>query len=270
MTTTILGLIAGSGQFPLWVAKAAKAQGYTVHAVGLTSWADVQLEQAVDSCVWLRLGELRKLIETLHTQQITTATVAGKVTKEALLHGLAGLDSEALRLLATIGGDLRVNRLLGAVAERLASEGITLVDATQFLHGWLPAQGTLTTREPTSAEWDDIWLGQSVAKALASFDIGQTVVLKRGVVLAVEASEATDEAIRRGGDYSDGGLVVVKMARPQQDMRFDVPVVGPETLQALLSARATCLAVEAKKTLLLERETLMTQANQAHLAIVAL
>lgn len=262
-----LGLIAGSGDFPLWVAKAAAAQGYDIHAVALSGWARPELASIVTSCTWLKLGELTKLLETFRAHAVTTATLAGKVTKEAMLGALTSFDSEALRVLAHTRS-MRVNELLGAIADRLAQDGIKLVEATRFLTPWLPDKGTLTQREPTAQEWDDIWVGQSVAKALAAFDVGQTVVVKRGVVLAVEAAEATDATIRRGGECGDGEVVVVKMARPQQDMRFDVPVVGLQTLESLRAARASCLAVEANKTLLLERDQLIAQADQAHLSIV--
>lgn len=263
-----LGLIAGSGDFPLWVLKAAAAQGHEVHVLALTGWASPQVADGAASCTWLKLGELQKLLDTLRQHQIATATLAGKVTKEAVLGAMTSFDSEALRVLAR-AATMQVNGLLGAVATRLAQDGVTLVEATRFLQAWLPEPGTLTRREPTSKEWDDIWVGQGVAKALAGYDIGQTVVVKRGVVLAVEASDATDATIRRAGELGDGDIVVVKMARPKQDMRFDVPVVGLHTLESLRAARATCLAVEARKTLLLERETLITQANAAGLSLVA-
>ena len=269
MSNRPLGLIAGSGDFPLWVAKAAAAQGYTVHAAALTGWAREDLPAAVSTCTWLQLGELKKLLHTFREHHVTTATLAGKVTKEAVLGALRSFDSEALRLMTRVGA-MRVNGLLGAMAERLAQDGVTLVEATQFLAPWLPDRGVLTRREPTPAMWDDIRLGQSVATALASFDVGQTVVVQHGVVLAVEASEATDAAILRAGQYGDGNLVVVKMARPDQDMRFDVPVVGLDTLQSLRTARATCLAVEARKTLLLERDALLAQADAADMRLVAI
>ena len=267
-TTQRLGLIAGSGDFPLWVAKAAVAQGYDVHAVGLTGWARPELAQLTASCTWLKLGELAKLLAAFQERGISVATLAGKVTKEAVLGAMTSFDSEALRILARVKG-LQVNSLLGAIADRLREVGVELVEATKFLAPWLPEAGALTKRQPSSQEWDDIWVGQSVAKALAAFDVGQTVVLKRGVVLAVEATDATDATIRRGGECGDGQVVVVKMARPRQDMRFDVPVVGPTTLESLRAARATCLAVEARKTLLLERDQLIAQADADQLSIVA-
>ena len=269
MSDRRLGLIAGSGDFPLWVAKAARADGYEVHAVGLTGWAAPELAQAASTCAWIKLGELKKLLATFRDHQISTATLAGKITKEAVLSAVTSFDSEALQVLTQVRG-MQVNDLLGAMARRLARDGITLVDATRFLQPWLPAQGTLTKRAPSAQEWDDIRVGQSVATTLAAFDIGQTVVVKRGVVLAVEAAEATDAAIRRAGECSPGELVVVKMARPQQDMRFDVPVIGQQTLESFRIAHATCLAIEADKTLLLEREAVIAQADRLDVAIVAL
>lgn len=271
MTTTTqrLGLIAGSGDFPLWVAKAARAQGYEIHAAALTGWARQELADHVTSCTWMRLGEFKKLLATFRDHQVTTVTLAGKVTKEAVLQAMTSFDSEALRVVAS-ARSMQVNDLLGALAGRMGEDGVALVEATQFLQPWMPAPGTLTQHQPSVAEWDDIRLGQSVAKALAGFDVGQTVVVKRGVVLAVEAAEATDATIRRGGELGDGDVVVVKMARPQQDMRFDVPVIGPQTLPSLQAARATCLAIEGHKTLLLEREAFLAHADALNLSVVAL
>lgn len=268
MTEQRLGLIAGKGDFPFWVATAARAQGYAVHTVALTGWTQPRIAEVASSCVWLQLGELSKLLEAFRAQQVTVATLAGQITKEAVLSAMTSFDHEALRVVAR-AGSFRVNDLLGAVAQRLEQAGITLVDALRFLESWVPAKGTLTRREPSAQEWDDVWIGQSVAKALAAFDVGQTVVLKRGVVLALEAAEGTDAAIRRAGSFQEDGLVVVKMARPKQDLRFDVPVIGAETLTSLREAKAACLAVEAQKTLLLERETIVAQADDDGLAIVA-
>jgi UDP-2,3-diacylglucosamine hydrolase len=270
MTERALGLIAGSGQFPLWVTRAAKTQGHTVHAIGLRDWADQSLEQLADTCAWVRLGELKQLLRELKHHQVTTVTVAGKVTKEAILKSLHTLDPEMLKVVGRLRGDMRVNSLLGALAQRLADEGIALTDAAQFLQTWLPASGILTRRKPTEQEWQDIRLGETIARALAAHDVGQTVVVKRGVVLAVEAAEATDATIARGATYGSGDVIVVKMARPNQDMRFDVPVVGLDTIEQLQQARAVCLAVEAGKTLLLEREQLIARADEARIALVAL
>jgi UDP-2,3-diacylglucosamine hydrolase len=268
--TTQLGLIAGSGQFPIWVAKAACAQGLAVHVVALQGWADPAIEHTATSCTWIRLGELKKLLQAFNVQGITTATVAGKVTKEAVLKSWSSLDPEMIKVIAHSAGDMRVNSLLGALAQRLEREHITLVDATQYLQQWLPDPGTLSRREPTAVEWSDIRLGQSVATVLAGYDVGQTVVVQRSVVLAVEASEATNATIARAREYSEGPMVVIKVARPNQDMRFDVPVVGPDTVDVLRASHVSCLAVEARKTLLLERAHVLRAMDEADIAVVAL
>ncbi|MBI4354960.1 MAG: LpxI family protein [Candidatus Omnitrophica bacterium] len=263
-----LGLIAGGGDFPLTVARCAKERGWAVYAVGLADAASPQLTDVADQITWLSVGQVGELCRFFKSHHVSQAILAGKITKEVLLRGASAFDADALAILAA-APDRSVDGLLGALAARLAREGTAVIDSTTFLKEWLPSAGVLTRRPPTQEEWEDIRFGRTLARTLAGCDAGQTVVVKRRVVLAVEALEGTDAAIRRAGTLGGEGAVVVKMARPQQDWRFDVPVVGLRTLEALIAGRAACLAVEAGRTLLLEQPTLVARADALGLVIVA-
>ena len=264
---TPIGLIAGAGRFPFQVAQAAKRQGLCVVAVGIRGWADATLAAQVDTYEELAIGELARLIERLKAHGVRQAIMAGKVTKDVLLDTRISFDPDARQLLQQ-AADASVGTLLGAIGTRLAREGIALLDSSTFLKADLCPAGVLTSRGPTALEQEDIAVGMRAARALAALDIGQTVVVKGRVVIAVEALEGTDAAIRRSHALAGEGLVVVKTASPSQDRRFDLPVIGPETVATLRDAGASCLAVEAGTTLLLERETLLAAANAAHLCLV--
>ena len=262
-----IALIAGAGQFPFHVAAAAKRQGVSVVAIGIQGWADPALAQAVDAYEELGIGQLGELITRLKSQQVRSAIMAGKVTKEVLLDARSAFDAEAGQVLAR-AKEFSAGALLGAIGERLAGEGITLLDSSTFLHADLCPAGVATSRAPTDAEQADIAVGVAAARKLAALDIGQTVAVKGRVVVAVEALEGTDAAIQRAHALSGGGLVVVKTASPNQDRRFDLPVVGPTTIATLQAAEASCLALEAGATLLLDRLALLALANAAGLCIV--
>jgi len=262
-----IGLIAGAGRFPFHVAREAKRQGLDVVAVGIRGWADAALAAHVDAYEEIPIGELGRLIRCLTSRGVRQAIMAGKVTKEVLLDSRGTFDAEARGLLAR-SGELSVRALLGAIGDRLAREGITLLDSSTFLQEDLCPVGVLTSRRPTAAEQEDIAVGLRAARTLAGFDIGQTVIVKGRVVVAVEALEGTDAAIRRAHALAGEGLVVVKAASPDQDRRFDLPVVGPDTMETLREAGGSCLAVEAGTTLLLERQTLVASANSARLCVV--
>jgi len=268
-TMPTLGLIAGSGDFPLTVARYAKQQGYAVYAVGIADAASPQLSSVADEVAWVALGSVGEVCRFFRTHRVSQAILAGKITKESLLRHEAAFDAEMRAILAA-APDRSVDSLLGGLVARLAKEGTAVIDSTAFLKAWLPEPGVLTRRAPTDEEWYDIRLGQQLARTLAGSDVGQTVAVKRGVVVAVEALEGTDHAIRRAGELGGAGAVVVKMAHPRQDWRFDVPVVGPQTLEALAAARATCLAVEARKTLLLELPNVVTRADALGITVVAI
>lgn len=264
----VCGLIAGAGSFPRHVAREAKRRGLKVVAIGLQHWVDPALAQEVDVYEEVAVGQLGRLLARLNTHQVRQAVMAGKVTKEVLFDSRVQFDSEALGILGRVN-DYSVNGLLGAIAARLAKDGVTLLDSSTFLKDQLCPVGVLTRRQPTAAEHEDIRIGLQVARRIAELDVGQTVVVKQRVVVAVEALEGTDAAIRRAGELArGGGLVVVKMAAPAQDMRFDLPVLGPQTLSVVTQAGATCLAVEAQKTLLLDKDALLAQADAAQLCLI--
>lgn len=262
-----LALIAGSGRFPFFVAQAARRQGCRVIAFGLRGWADPSLAAQVDVYEELAVGELGRLLERLKAHELRRAIMAGKVTKRVLLDPRTRFDAESLAVLAKVK-EFSVNGLLGAIAARLGGAGVALLDSSTFLGGSVCPEGVLTARRPTSVEEEDIAVGIAAARAIAALDIGQTVVVKQRVVVAVEALEGTDAAIARAHALAGDGLTVVKMGSPAQDRRFDLPVIGPDTLAALCRCGVTCLAVESGAALLLDRDRLIAEADAAGLAIV--
>lgn len=260
-------IIAGSGSFPLQVAREAKRAGWRVAVVGLQGWADPALAAQADAYESLAIGELGRLVSWLKSQGAATAVMAGKVTKQVLLDPRTPFDAAAKRVLAH-AKDFSVPQVLGAVAAHLATHGITLVDSSAFLQGSLCPAGVLTRRHPTPDEQEDIRVGAELARQLARWDVGQAVVVKRTVIVAVEALEGTDAAIQRAGALAGPGCVVVKMAAPDQDMRFDVPILGLKTLDVAREAGIACIAVHAGKTLLLDRDAWLSQADAAGLSLV--
>jgi hypothetical protein len=264
-----VAVIAGAGTFPLQVAREAKRQGWWVLGVGLAGWVDGPLREVTDAYEELPVGALGRLLERLRAHQVRQAVMAGKVTKRVLFDDPAAFDAEMTALLAG-AKDRTVNGLLGAVGERLRREGVTLVDSAGFLASQLCPAGPVTSRAPTAAERADIDAGVRAARRLADLDIGQTVVVKGGVIVAVEALEGTDAAVQRARDVAGPGLVVVKCASPAQDRRFDLPVIGPKTMATLCAAGVTCLAVDAGATLLLSQDALLAQANASGLSLVGL
>lgn len=269
MAQSPVAVIAGSGRFPLHVARGAKRRGLPVVGFGMEGWADPALAAEVDRFETIQVGQLTRLIQQLKAHGVREAVMAGKVTKEVLLKDRASFDRETVALLAGLK-DFSVASVLGAVGQRLAAEGITLLDSSVFVSEDLAPAGPMTTRTPTPAQAADITLGVRVACALAAFDVGQTVAVKDTVVVALEALEGTDAAIRRAGALAGPGLVIVKMGAPGQDRRFDLPVIGLETLAALREVRAACLAVEAGTVLLLDRRNFLEGANAANLAVVGI
>lgn len=262
-----LGLIAGAGRFPFHVAREAKRQGIPVIAVGIHGWADGSLAEHVDTYEEIAIGQLGRLIAYLKSHDIHQAIMAGKVTKEVLLNERSTFDAEARHILRQAAGS-SVGVLLGSIGTRLASEGITLLDSSTFLKRDLCPAGVLTSRGPTATEQEGIEVGLHAAQTIATLDIGQTVIVKGKVVVAVEALEGTDAAIRRAYALAGKDLVVVKMASPDQDRRFDLPIIGPDTIATFSEAGVSCLAVEAGTTLLLDREALIASANAAKLCLI--
>lgn len=262
-----LGLIAGNGRFPLLFADAAKHAGFTVTAVAHRGETPEELGDRVDALHWIKVGQLGHLIEHFKTAGVDTVVMAGGITKARMFTDYRP-DLRALKVLARVR-HLKDDVLLRAVAEELESEGITVGDAARYLPGLIAEAGVLTTR-PSGDQWEDIRFGVTMVKAIGRLEIGQCVVVKNRTVLAVEAIEGTDETIRRGGRLARSGAVVVKMAKPQQDLRFDIPAVGPATIESMREVGASVLAVEAGKTLLLDREELLEAARRARIAVVGI
>jgi DUF1009 family protein len=262
-----LGLIAGNGRFPLLFADAAKQAGFAVTAVAHRGETPEELRDRVDELHWVKVGQIGHLIDHFKTAGVHTVVMAGGITKARMFTDYRP-DLRALKVLARVR-HFQDDVLLRALAEELESEGITVGDAAQYLPGLIAQPGVLTKR-PSSDQWEDIRFGMSMVKAVGRLEIGQCVVVKNRTVLAVEAIEGTDDAIRRGGRLAQGGAVVVKMAKPQQDLRFDIPAVGPATIESMREVGASVLAVEAGKTLLLDKDEFMAAARKAKIAIVGL
>jgi len=277
-----LGLIAGNGRFPFLLLDAARAQGLAVVVAAIREETDSEIDRraAADEGItvhWLSLGELSRLIELFHKEGVTKAVMAGQVKHKQIFSSIRP-DWRLAKLLLNL--PIRsTDRLLGAVAKVLVDEGIELVSSTAFLEPLLAQEGVLTARAPDEEERKNIEYGLKVAHAVAGFDIGQTVVVAAQACVAVEAMEGTDAAIERAGQLMrtlesnastlERRLTVVKVAKPQQDMRFDVPVIGIQTVETMIRAGASCLSVEAGRTLFFDRGPLLERAAEAGIAIVA-
>lgn len=264
-----IGLIAGQGKFPILFAQAARAKGEKIIALAIKEETSRQLEAFVDKIFWIGVGELKKLFEILEGEKIKRAVMAGKITKTLLFEQGISIDTETETLLEEIK-DRKNDSLLGAVAEGFRRIGVTLLDSTTYLSHLLPSPGVLTKTQPTSRQWEDVRFGQDLAKKIAGLDIGQTVVVKDKTILAIEAIEGTDEVIKRGGRLAKAGVVVVKVSKPQQDMRFDIPVVGLKTVESLVKAKAAVLAIEAHKTLIIDRDKFIQKADRNKLSVVVI
>lgn len=262
-----IGIIAGSGPLPLLAAREAKAAGRMVVVVAIREEADPALEAVADRLHWVGVGQLGGLIRALKRDGVNEAVMVGKVRMSHLFTRVRPDVRGSLLYLRL--KDRRGDSIMEGVAQELERAGISLLECTRFLSGVLVEHAVLTRRAPTPREWEDIRFGQEIARTVAQSKIGQTVVVKNGTVLAVEAIEGTDAAVRRGGELGREGVVVVKACRPEHDFRFDVPVIGPTTIAVLREVRGTALAVEAKRTLLLDREEALALADEAGIAVVA-
>jgi UDP-2,3-diacylglucosamine hydrolase len=273
MTTSISnssgwGLIAGNGRFPFLVLEGARSQGIDMAVIAIREEADPDLAKSARRLHWVSLGELSKTIDLLRQEGVTQAVMAGQVKHNKIFSAIRP-DWKLAKLLFSLPKK-NTDSLLSAVAKILEDEGIRLVDSTVFLKPLLPQAGVLTRRAPRADEAADMAYGLGIARSIAGLDIGQTVVVSSQACVAVEAMEGTDETITRAARLAAGKpLVVVKVSKPRQDMRFDVPVVGLPTIVAMKSAGATALAIDAERTLLFDREALIANANDAGIAIQA-
>jgi hypothetical protein len=263
-----LGIIAGNNAYPLILAREARAAGVErIVAAAFTGETDPALAPLVDHIEWMRVGQLGRMISCLKAQGAREAVMAGQIHPGNLFN--LRPDLKALMLL----GKLRTRNaesIFGAIADELAAAGITLLPATVHMEKYLATPGIIAGGKLSRREQEDIRFGFEIAKKVSALDIGQTVVVKGGAVLAVEAFEGTNEAIRRGGSLGRKGAVMVKVSKPRQDLRFDVPVIGLQTLQAAAEARIRVIAVEAAKTLLLDLDAMKEEAQRRGLTIVGI
>jgi hypothetical protein len=267
MVSKRLGVIAGAGDLPAIVAGAAHAQGYAVISIALTEAVSASLAPLSTRLYQYGPGQVSRILHVLREEQITELLLIGKIDKRVLFDRFR-LDLHALRFLFRLP-NRDDDTLLSAVIHELEREGFQVLSPQQFLADRFPQKGVLTKRKPTQREWRDIEYGVTLAKEIGKLSIGQTIVVRDRVVLAVEALEGTDEVITRGCNLSKGKAVVVKVSRPHQDMRVDVPTVGLQTVERMKEGKATVLAIEAAKTLLVDPQAMIEKAEHAAISIVA-
>ncbi len=264
-----IGLVAGQGELPIIFSRAAKQRGDSVIAFCLKGVTDEGISGHVDKVHWFDWGELQKAIFVLATERIRKVVMLGKVKKDVLFKEDVKLDEKARELLKK-AGDRKDYSILKGVSNALKVIGVEIMDPSPYLKELVPSKGLLTSRKPTKEESEDMEYGRSVAKELSRFDIGQTVVIKNKTIIAMEAVEGTDETIKRAGSLCKGGFVVVKVSRPNQDMRFDIPLVGLQTVRTLIDAGGSALALEENKTFLMDREEIIKLADEKGVSIVVI
>ena len=267
MSKKILGLIAGNGKFPFLFAHKARQQGYKIIAAGVKGDTSFLLRFFVDTFQYFSVGQIGSLFEFLKKNNVKDVIMAGQVNPNNLFNPKIVLDKEFQSIFGALK-DRKTDTIFGAIADRLKQYSMNLQDSTFLLKDHLAPKGTLTKRGPSLVELEDIKFGQQIAKAMGEIDVGQTVVVKEKAIVAIEAMEGTDKAILRGGRIARQGAVVVKMSKPKQDVRFDVPVIGPRTIQSLVKSNVKCLAVEAAKTLIIDKEKCIDLANKFSICIV--
>ncbi|HEX8707757.1 MAG TPA: UDP-2,3-diacylglucosamine diphosphatase LpxI [Pyrinomonadaceae bacterium] len=261
------GLIAGNGRFPFLVLEGARRAGVELSVAAIREETDPEIERVAERVVWVGIGQLGKMIRFFKREGVERAIMAGQVKHVQIFSG-AIPDVRMLKMLLRLPRR-NTDALIGAVADELAGEGIELIDSTFFLQDHLAAEGTLSLRQPDERERGDIEYGLEVAREIARLDLGQTIVVRSRACVAVEAMEGTDATIRRAGELARGRLTVVKISKPDQDMRFDVPVVGIPTIETMIEAGATCLCLTASKTLLFDRQRMLRLADEKRIAVVA-
>jgi len=273
------GLIAGNGRFPFLVVEGARRAGVPLSVAAIREETDPSIEHEVERLTWVGVGQLGKMIRFFKGEGVEKAIMAGQA-KHVQIFSRAVPDARMLKMLLKLPRR-NTNSLIGAIAQELASEGIDLIDSTYFLSDHLPAAGTLSQRKPNAAERADVEYGLEIAREMAQLDLGQTIVVRGKACVAIEAMEGTDATIRRAGELlrgkearkkirlTSGALTVLKLSKPDQDMRFDVPVVGVPTIETMVEAGATCLCLSAGKTLMFDRDEMIRLAEKNKIAILA-
>jgi DUF1009 family protein len=262
-----LGLIAGHGEIPAVIAETARSKGYRVVLAALQSLAHESVEKYADESRWFNVGKVGAVIKYLKKNSVEGVLFAGKVPKTVLYAGGIRPDLKALGMLVRLR-DRNDDSILQAINREFEKAGFKVLDMKGFIPELFTTEGKLTRKAPSKKQWMDVEFGFTVAKEIGRLGIGQTVVVKDRAVMAVEAIEGTDEAIKRGGRLAEGGAVVVKVSRPGQDMRYDVPVVGSDTLKSMIHREASVLALEAGKSILLNRKKFVKKADDAGIAVV--
>ena len=260
------GLIAGNGQFPFLVIDGARKMGAELSVVAIKEETDARINKAASDVEWIGIGQLGKMIAHFKRCGVSKAVMAGQVKHVQIFSGSLP-DMRMLKMLWNLPRR-NTDALIGGVADELAREGIELIDSTFFVRKHLAERGVLTKRKPDETERANIEYGLHVAGEIARLDLGQTIVVRAAACVAIEAMEGTDATIRRAGELAHGKLTVVKTAKPDQDMRFDVPVIGLPTVETMIAAGATCLSVTADKTLIFDRDAAIALANKNNIAIV--
>src|SRR2546427_6788749 len=261
------GLIAGNGKFPFLVLEGARRAGADVAVAAIREETDPEIERVAETLTWVGIGQLGKMLRFFKSEGVEKAIMAGQV-KHVQIFSRAIPDVRMLKMLLRLP-KRNTDALIVAVAGELETEGIELIDSTYFLKDQLPVAGTLSKREPDERERGDIRYGLEIAREIARLDLGQTIVIRDRACVAIEAMEGTDAVIRRAGQMVRGRLTVVKIAKPDQDMRFDVPVVGLPTIESMVDCVASCLCLTAGKTLMFDREEMIKLANKHRIAVVA-
>jgi len=262
-----IGLVAGAGKLPMIFADIARKRGEKVIGIGLKGLTPHELESHVDKFIWFELAALQKMIFAAVTNRITKVVLLGKLKKELFLNNPEGFDEDTRKMVSKLT-DKKDYTILNKVSDTLKKFGIEILDPTPYLKELMPKKGLLTARLLSQDESADIEYAGAIARELAGRDIGQAVAVKNKTVIAMEAVEGTDEMIVRAGVLSKKGFVVAKVARPEQDMRFDIPLVGLETVEAIINAGGTALAIESDKTLLIDKDEIIKLADEKGLAIV--
>ncbi len=261
------GLIAGNGKFPFLVVEGARRQGASLAVVAIKEETDKRLEEIAEKIVWVGIGQLGKMISFFKAKGVEKVMMAGQVRHVQIFSG-AFPDWRMAKMLYNLPRR-NTDSLIGGIAAELAKEGIELIDSTFFTQENLAQEGVLTKRKPDEIERGNIEYGLNIAGEIARLDLGQTIVVRARACVAVEAMEGTDATIRRAGELARGKLTVVKVAKPNQDMRFDVPVVGVPTVEQMIESGATCLCLTANKTLIFDKEEMLALANRNKIAVVA-
>jgi DUF1009 family protein len=261
------GLIAGNGKFPFLVVEGAKKQGASLAVVAIKEETDERIEEIAEKIIWVGIGQLGKMISFFKQEAVEQAIMAGQVRHIQIFSG-ALPDLRMIRMLWNLP-QRNTDALIGGVADEMRREGIELIDSTYFIQDKLAKEGVLTKRKPDETERGNVEYGLRIANEIARLDLGQTIVVRARACIAIEAMEGTDAVIKRAGELAKGKLTVVKVAKPNQDMRFDVPVVGVPTIEEMIKAGATCLCLTARKTLIFDEEEMLGLANRRKISIIA-